>query len=245
VSIIPRARMFAGPNGSGKSTIRKVLPEVLLGIYVNPDEIQKEIQETGFFDLAMKDVSATTQQFQDFVSRSSLFLGREEILSDLSAASISGDKIVFGGVNVNGYVASVTSDFLRHLLLEAGISFSFETVMSSRDKIEFLRAAQAVGYRTYLYYVATEDPEINVNRVENRVKLGGHSVEAGKIRSRYTRSLDLLFDALQVSDRAYIFDNSSAPGEDFLVAELGEETLTIQAESVPAWFKQAVLNKIQ
>jgi len=35
--------MFAGPNGSGKSTIRKMLPKALLGVYVNPDEIQKEI----------------------------------------------------------------------------------------------------------------------------------------------------------------------------------------------------------
>jgi predicted ABC-type ATPase len=139
----------------------------------------------------------------------------------------------------------VTSDFLRHLLLEAGISFSFETVMSSRDKVEFMRAAQAVGYRTYLYYIATEDPEINVNRVENRVKLGGHPVEAEKIRSRYTRSLDLLFDALSVSHRAYIFDNSKAPGGDFLVAELEGGTLSIRAESVPAWFKEAVLHKIE
>lgn len=40
---IPRMRMFAGPNGSGKSTIKEVISEELLGIYVNPDEIEKEI----------------------------------------------------------------------------------------------------------------------------------------------------------------------------------------------------------
>jgi hypothetical protein len=55
--------MFAGPNGSGKSTIREVLPKVLLGVYVNPDEIQKEIQETGHFDLGLRDVSATTAPY--------------------------------------------------------------------------------------------------------------------------------------------------------------------------------------
>ena len=33
----PRLRIFAGPNGSGKSTIKEVISEELLGIYINPD----------------------------------------------------------------------------------------------------------------------------------------------------------------------------------------------------------------
>lgn len=238
--------MFAGPNGSGKSTIKNVLPKELLGVYLNPDEIQKVIQATGSFDLTSINVSGTTREFQDFISASSLFNGREGLLAGLSAVTVMGERIDFQGVDVNGYVASVTSDFLRHKLREAGVSFSFETVMSSPDKVDFMRASQGVGYRTYLYYVATEDPEINVKRVENRVKLGGHPVEVGKIRSRYARSLDLLFDAMLVSDRGYIFDNSKAPGEDFLVAELGDGTLTIKSDNgVPAWFDKAVLRKIR
>ena len=47
---IPRPRMFAGPNGSGKSTIKSVINEELLGIYINPDEIEKEIKEYGFIE---------------------------------------------------------------------------------------------------------------------------------------------------------------------------------------------------
>ena len=37
----PRLRMFAGPNGSGKSTFKSVIGSELLGIYINPDEIEK------------------------------------------------------------------------------------------------------------------------------------------------------------------------------------------------------------
>ena len=47
---IPRLRMFAGPNGSGKSTIKGVINESLLGVYINPDEIEKDIEELGFID---------------------------------------------------------------------------------------------------------------------------------------------------------------------------------------------------
>jgi predicted ABC-type ATPase len=39
--------MFAGPNGSGKSTLKTVLPEELLGVYLNPDEIESSIRTTG------------------------------------------------------------------------------------------------------------------------------------------------------------------------------------------------------
>lgn len=45
-----RLRMFAGPNGSGKSTFKSIRPE-LLGIFINPDEIEKEIRNYDFLDL--------------------------------------------------------------------------------------------------------------------------------------------------------------------------------------------------
>ena len=45
---IPRLRMFAGPNGSGKSTFKTMIRRELLGIYINPDEIEKEICDVDF-----------------------------------------------------------------------------------------------------------------------------------------------------------------------------------------------------
>ncbi len=48
---IPRLRMFAGPNGSGKSTVKSMINPALLGVYINPDEIEKEIRERNYLDL--------------------------------------------------------------------------------------------------------------------------------------------------------------------------------------------------
>lgn len=42
----PRLRMFAGPNGSGKSTIKSVLKPEMLGIYINPDEIEIQMGQS-------------------------------------------------------------------------------------------------------------------------------------------------------------------------------------------------------
>jgi len=56
--------------------------------------------------------------------------------------------------------------------------------------------------------VSTENPQINVERVKNRVLQGGHDVPVESIISRYSRSMELMFDLVRISDRADIYDNS-------------------------------------
>ena len=58
---IPRLRMFAGSNGSGKSTFKAIIRPELLGIYINPDEIEKEICEYDFLDAFSRRVCAEQQ----------------------------------------------------------------------------------------------------------------------------------------------------------------------------------------
>jgi len=234
--------MFAGPNGSGKSTIKEVVPPELLGLYINPDELEIEIKATGFFDLAGRGISATTAEVRAFFAGSTL-TAKADVSEEISKIVVAHGKIDLRNVKASGYWASLTSDFLRHKLLEVGESFTFETVMSSSDKVAFLRKAQEMGYRTYLYYVATGDPEINVFRVQSRVALGGHGVPEEKIRSRYERSLELLPQAIKASNRAYIFDNSQEPGSHFLVAEFEDGLLKTTSDSVPRWFHKAVIEK--
>ena len=108
--------------------------------------------------------------------------------------------------------------------------------------MEFLRKAQALGYRTYLYYVSTIDPIINENRVRIRVNAGGHNVPKDKIYSRYYRSLNNLSEAIKFTNRAYIFDNSNE--ENNLIAEIIDAfNVKIVTESIPKWFDQFVLDK--
>jgi predicted ABC-type ATPase len=147
---------------------------------------------------------------------------------------------------INSYFASVLADFIRHQLLKQKTSFTFETVMSFKDKVDFLREAKDSGYRTYLYYIATDDPEINKSRVRNRVHFGGHPVSDEKIVSRYKNSLSLLIDAVRQTNRAYNFDNSNdGENKKFLIAEITEgKELVFKADLIPAWFKHAVLDKI-
>jgi len=140
----------------------------MLGYYVNPDEIEAELREFGAIQLDRYDLEATTEELQRFLAQSAL-VGRTRTRQD--RAIVEDGRIKVPSSSHNPYFASVASSFLRRKLLAAGSSFSFETVMSSPDKVQLLADARAIGYRTYLYFVAKEDPIINVRRVRNRVLL--------------------------------------------------------------------------
>jgi predicted ABC-type ATPase len=236
--------MFAGPNGSGKSTLKFVLPGELLGVYINPDDIERETRETGILSLETFGVISSPEELRQFFE-GSVLLRNSQMNALIPSLEFRSGAVDFRSVPVNSYFASVAADFLRHKLLEAGVSFSFETVMSSPDKIETLRKAHAFSYRNYLYYVATEDPMININRVRLRVAQGGHDVPEDKIVSRYSRSLDLVRPAIRETDRAYVFDNSGENKERVWVAEITAGTeLELKTDRVPAWFQRVVLDRI-
>lgn len=237
----PRLRMFAGPNGSGKSTIKSVIRRELLGIYVNPDEIEASIKQFDFLDFDEFEIKTDETEILDFFQSSTL-LEKADLLNEAETLRFTDNRLSFQNVSVNSYFASVTADFIRQKLTFARKSFSFETVMSAQDKVKLLEKAHQIGYQNYLYFVATDDPEINISRVKYRVKTGGHDVPRDKITTRYFRSLDLLWEAVKFTNRAYIFDNS---GSDLLLlAEItNAETLELKVNSVPLWFEKYILDK--
>ena len=241
---VSRLRIIAGPNGSGKSTIKAILPPVLLGIYINPDEIEEKIRNSRVLDLKAFGIEASREEVVSFFEKSTL-LQKNDLVNVSKDIRLTGTELSFLDVKMNSYFASVIADFIRRKVLEKKESFTFETVMSSRDKIEILDEAKSLGYRVYLYYIATEDPEINISRIRNRVHLKGHSVPDDKVKDRYYRSLGLLIDAIKKSNRAYIFDNSTEGKEKVWLAEITDgQTMEFKNDLVPLWFKTAVLDKI-
>ncbi len=238
----PRLRMFAGPNGSGKSTIKAVIAPQLLGVYLNPDELERTIKQTGILDLSIYGIQASEADVVSFFSQSVL-MQKAGLSNDVAQLRYTDGQLDFSLVTVNSYWAAVITDFLRQKMLETNRSFTFETVMSSADKVTLLERAQRQGYRTYLYYIATDDPLINISRVKHRVKMGGHSVPEDKIISRYERSLSLLIEAIRHTNRAYIFDNSLY--RQVWLAEITDgKILELKLNQVPAWFKRFVLDKL-
>lgn len=234
----PRLRLFAGPNGSGKSTVKQKLgkSDAWYGIYLNPDDIEKSFKTTGKLIIPQLP-SCNAEELQEFFAASSL-LQHGKLPPPSGIPVCEEDAIVWSTTDFNAYHASVLSDYLRQKLLDASLSFTFESVMSHHDKVELLEHAQEIGYRTYLYYIATEDPTINVDRVSLRVSQGGHDVPEDKIRDRYHRSIKLLPRAIRASSRAFLFDTSGDAPWHFATCTNGS-LLNLMDDTIPNWFSAA------
>ena len=230
--------MFAGPNGSGKSRLNNYVNEKWLGVYVNADEIEKQLRCKGVVLSEFKvDLDDAT------------FLEGFKVTCSQRNENVPSIKCIRGivtveGKEINSYCAAMIAELIRYYLLKKKISFTFETVMSHESKLAFLKLAQEKGYRTYLYFIATKDPAINVSRVAERVKLGGHDVPTDKIIQRYHRAIKLLPKALKLVDRGYVFDNSGdkeewivetnhSHGEDFTELEF-------KSNKLPHWMEVVI-----
>lgn len=88
-------------------------------------------------------------------------------------------------------------------------SFSFETVMSHKSKLEIMHRAREAGFYVTLFFVGVEDPRINIARVASRVATGGHAVPEDRIVQRYFRTMALLPYAVTHAHAVHVFDNSS------------------------------------
>ena len=68
-------------------------------------------------------------------------------------------------------------------------SFAFETTLSARTYLRFLKANQANGYSVQLAFLWLPDVELSIQRVAERVRIGGHNIPVDTIRRRFDRGL--------------------------------------------------------
>jgi predicted ABC-type ATPase len=112
-------------------------------------------------------------------------------------------------------------------------SFAVETTLSGKIYLRMMLDAKARGFEVVLVYIGTENVEINLQRIRNRVLAGGHGVPESDVRRRYKRSLNNLAAAIRRADHVILFDNSTEDGYR-LLAVLGK-TGDHWFEAMPAW----------
>jgi len=238
---------MAGPNGSGKSTVlQEVRTKFYSGPFVNADEIEKSFQEKGLINLpSLYDLTLPDKSFIDFLAGAGKSWVQKAITEKSVISIKSVDGILVVQKNPSPYDAALAADFIRHQLLLKGETFTFETVLSHSSKINFLQQAVGEGYKNYLYFICTVDPAINIDRVQQRVLLGGHDVPKEKIIDRYNDSLQVLSSIIPLCHRVYLFDNSSEERSIETVAEIDDKgRLSIKTEQLPWWVEENIIKKL-
>lgn len=101
-------------------------------------------------------------------------------------------------------------------LSEEGESFAFETTLSGLAYVEKIQAWKVLGYRIKIVFLMLESAELSIERVAQRVRLGGHNIPAEVVRRRFAAGLKNFREVYQqLSDSWALVENS------------GEEAVTI------------------
>lgn len=124
----------------------------------------------------------------------------------------------------------------RYQLLDSGKSVVFETVLSSDEKLEYIKKAKEAGYFIRVFFVCTESPSINAARIAGRYMEGGHSVPIEKIVSRYGKSIVNCKRLAMLVDRLYVYDNSIENQPARLLFRIADGKIIKQyLQSLPRW----------
>ena len=120
------------------------------------------------------------------------------------------DEVV-AATGISNEEAAVFVDQKRYAAIDAQQNFTFETVLSSKYKLDILKKAKREGYFIKCVFVLTVDPDINIARVAARVSSGGHDVEKTKIKKRYYKSLNNIKELIKICDILHVYDNTISP----------------------------------
>lgn len=247
MDVKPRLRIFAGPNGSGKTTLYYNIKESYFStrLFINADLLEQEFKRQNYIDFAAYNVDISNENFQSFSKTQGQYL-KANFTEESWNLTIKENVLVAvdnANLHFNSLHFAIIADFIRQELIRNKVSFSFETVFSHPSKLELIDLAHHNGYKVYLYFVGTDSPEINEERVKDRIKKGGHNVKKEDIYNRYGRTMELLLQIITRCDVVYLWDNSQ--NKHAFVAELKGDAFNFTTEYLPLWVSKYIIEKIQ
>lgn len=96
-----------------------------------------------------------------------------------------------------------------HAFAKKRVPFAFETTLSGRSYLSFIRRCKAEGYEIHLFFLSLTSVHLAVSRIRERVLRGGHDVPEKIVRRRFDRSMrNFLMYYRQLADVWTLFDNS-------------------------------------
>ncbi|MBU0952598.1 MAG: zeta toxin family protein [Elusimicrobia bacterium] len=98
-----------------------------------------------------------------------------------------------------------------HELANKNVSFAFETTLSGKTYLKFLKNQKSRGYQLHLFFLWIPNSELAIARINDRVAEGGHNVPAHDVNRRFGRSIFNLFKVyFPILDSIMLFDNTGS-----------------------------------
>jgi predicted ABC-type ATPase len=130
---------------------------------------------------------------------------------DPDSASMEAGRIVLGRI--------------RHLIAERR-SFTWETTMSGRTAVGWLRSAKESGYRLKCYFLWVRDVETTVDRIQARVAEGGHNIDQEVLQRRFFKTIQNFAAAYEpLFDVWKLFENDNELARLLVVEKDGKRAI--------------------
>ena len=113
-----------------------------------------------------------------------------------------------------------------------------ESNLALQSDYTWIENIQKKVYQVILYFLGTDDLRINYERVNNRIKEGGHSVPESIITHRYKIGLSYLKSKILLFQHVFLIDNSAASPRK--IAELKNKELIFKEANCPLWVNEVL-----
>lgn len=123
--------------------------------------------------------------------------------------------------------------------IRTGKSLSIEVTRAKEITFDQAADARQRHFRIHLTYIAAE-PEDCLQRVANRVDMGGHGNSPVELRKTYAASMANLPRAIREFDFVQVYDNSVHADRPRLMLETQRGAPTYVAPDRPRWLKTAL-----
>jgi predicted ABC-type ATPase len=100
--------------------------------------------------------------------------------------------------------------------------------------------AKANGWKVGIIYIGLRSPNLAVERVGLRLRMGGHNVPSADVRRRYSRSLKNLTRIYGFTNKVLVLDNSSARQPMKRILEANEGRIVFRLPILPKWLRESI-----
>ena len=93
--------------------------------------------------------------------------------------------------------------------IDKKVSFTQETTLSGYKTEATAKEVKELGYQVRLFYVGLDTMEESLQRIENRVRRGGHNIPADDVQRRFQGRWEAVAKVLPYCDEAEFYDNNN------------------------------------
>ncbi|MGH8426053.1 MAG: zeta toxin family protein [Pseudomonas fluorescens] len=142
---------------------------------------------------------------------------REYLPNDVRVLNFVNADLIAGGLSpLKPELAAIAAGrlVLKEVdrLVEQRADFAFESTLSGVGYVSRLRQMKQSGYHIEIIYLKIVSLRLAVNRINSRVRQGGHNVPNSDVRRRFTRSWQNFENHYRpLADAWAIYDNSTRP----------------------------------